>query len=567
MAKVNINIPIKDCVIDMYRPVLQDVLAHKHTHYVGKGGRGSTKSSFFGGICIPLLIVNNPGVHAVVFRKIGNTIQTSTFAQVVWGIYQLGLESLFHIPKTYSTPIVYLPTGQKILFMGLDDPNKVKSIKLPFGYIGITWFEELDQFAGEAEIRKVLQSTMRGGKLFWDFRTFNPPISKLNWANQYAEQAEIFSKDTTLVVSNTYLDVPVEWLGEQFFQEANELKMKNERAYTHEYLGVPTGTGGDVFPNVDDFDSEELVDLNGNMVPKWTTFDKIYNGIDWGYAKDPFRFVRMYFDPKRLDLYIFREYNTLKTRNEVVFHELYDELQLVDREEQVIADSAEEKSIADFKAYGAFIRGAQKGPESVRYGIKWLQGLNHIFIDKRKCPLTYFEFSTYEYEQDREGNFISSYPDANNHSIDACLTGDTKIYTVGGYKRIADLVDTEDKLFAYDTKSKSVIVTDYIHCRQTRTNAQVWKITLENDAVVECTYDHKILTTWRGYVEAHMLLTSDTIVCIYGNSKIKSIESTDRYETVYDLEVPETHNFILDNGVVVHNCRYALEKYCNRKGN
>ena len=418
MTKVSIDIPIKNCIIPRYYPVLDDVLNHRHTHYVGKGGRGSTKSSFFGGICIPLLIVQNPGVHAVCFRKIGNTIQTSIFAQVVWGIYQLGLESLFKIPKTYSTPIVYLPTGQRILFMGLDDPNKVKSIKLPFGYIGITWFEELDQFAGEAELRKVLQSTMRGGEKFWDFRTFNPPISKLNWANEYAELAEIQS-ESTLVISNTYLDVPIEWLGQQFFEEAEELKQKNERAYIHEYLGIATGTGGDVFPNCDVFDSDRLVEIEGEKIPLWQTFDHIYNGIDWGFAKDPFRFVRMHFDAKHLDLYIFAEYNTLKTRNEVVFHELYDELKLVSREEQVIADSAEEKSIADFKAYGAFIRGVIKGPESIRYGIKWLQGLNHIYIDKKKCPLTYFEFSTYEYEQDKDGNFISSYPDANNHSIDS----------------------------------------------------------------------------------------------------------------------------------------------------
>ena len=420
MGNVSIKIPIQDCIIPMYDEVLQDVLSHRHTHYVGKGGRGSTKSSFFGGICIPLLIVNNPGVHAVCFRKIGNTIQTSIFAQVVWGIYQLGLEGLFKIPKTYSTPIVYLPTGQRILFMGLEDPNKVKSIKLPFGYIGITWFEELDHFAGEAELRKVLQSTMRGGNLFWDFRTFNPPISKLNWANEYAAERELEDgKGSTLVVSNTYLDVRPNWLGPQFYEEAEELRQKNERAYTHEYLGVPTGTGGDVFPNVEDFDSMELVTINERQVPKWETFDQIYNGIDWGFAKDPFRFVRMHLDIKKLDLYIFREYNTLKTRNQVVFEELYDEQKLVSREEQVIADSAEEKSIADFKAYGAFIRGANKGPESVRYGIKWLQGLNHIYIDKRRCPLTYFEFSTYEYEQDKDGNFISQYPDANNHSIDA----------------------------------------------------------------------------------------------------------------------------------------------------
>lgn len=277
-----VNVNMKDVIIPMYKSVFLDIMQHKHTHYVGAGGRGSTKSSFYGGIVIPLLVVNFPNVHALCFRKVGNTIQTSIYAQVVWGIYQLGLDSLFHIPKTYSTPIVYKPTGQKILFMGLDDPNKVKSVKLPFGYIGITWFEELDQFT-DAEIRKVLQSTMRGGELFWDFRTFNPPISKLNWANEYAEKAEL--RPNTLVTRNTYLDVPVSWLGQQFIEEAEELKQTNERAYIHEYLGQAIGTGGDVFPNVSDMDMDAIVDNGGNPCPLWQTFDHIYNGIDWGWKK------------------------------------------------------------------------------------------------------------------------------------------------------------------------------------------------------------------------------------------------------------------------------------------
>ena len=138
-----VKVNMKDVIIPMYKDVFIDIMKHGHTHYVGSGGRGSTKSSFYGGICIPLLIVNYPNIHALCFRKVGNTIQTSIYAQVVWGIYQLGLESLFHIPKTYSTPIVYKPTGQRILFMGLDDPNKVKSVKLPQGYIGITWLNKL----------------------------------------------------------------------------------------------------------------------------------------------------------------------------------------------------------------------------------------------------------------------------------------------------------------------------------------------------------------------------------------------------------------------------------------
>lgn len=422
-AQPQITIPMRDMIIPMYKDVFGDIMRHDHVHYVFAGGRGSTKSSFVG-LVIPLLLIKYPRTHAICFRKIGNTIQNSIYSQITWGIYQLGLESLFHIPRTYANPIIYKPTGQKIYFMGLDDPHKVKSIKPNFGYLAITWFEELDQYAGENELRTVTQSTMRGGELFWDFRTFNPPISKNNWANEYAETAEVKS-ETTRVIRNTYLDVPRYWLGEQFIEEAEELKEINERAYIHEYLGVAIGTGGDVFQNAQDLDMEQPVpvyDAFGNVIeelPMWQTFDHIYNGIDWGFARDPFRFVKMHFDKRKLDLYIFDEYTTVKTRNEDVFHILYDELQKVRREDLVIADSAEEKSIADFKAYGAWIRGADKGPDSVRYGIKWLQGLRHIYIDKRRCPDTYREFINYEYEQDKDGNFISAYPDADNHSIDA----------------------------------------------------------------------------------------------------------------------------------------------------
>jgi len=416
---MQIDIKLKDCIIGDFFDVLDDIMNHRHSRYIFPGGRGSTKSSFIGGIAIPLLLISNPGTNAVCFRKIANTIQTSIFPQVVWGIYQLGLDEYFHIPKNYSTPIEFKPTGQKIYFMGLDDPDKVKSIKVTTGYIAINWFEELDQFAGEKELRKVTQSTKRGGELFWDFRSFNPPISKNNWANELVEEYEMRPKKSTLIIHSTYLQVPPQWLGPEFIEEAEELKEINPKAYDHEYMGIPVGTGGDVFQNVEDMDMTKPVQIVDRQVPLYKTFDEIYNGIDWGFAKDPFRFVRMHFDRKHLDLYIFDEFSTVKTRNEDVFKILYDEDKKVSREELVIADSAEPKSVADFKAYGAFIREAQKGPDSVRYGIKWLQGLRHIYIDKRRCPETYKEFVNYEYEQDRDGEFISAYPDENNHSIDA----------------------------------------------------------------------------------------------------------------------------------------------------
>ena len=423
---MELKVPMKDVIIPKYKDLFLDIMQHKHTHYVLAGGRGSTKSSFIG-LVIPLLLIQYPNTNAVCFRKIANTIQKSIYSQIVWGIHHLGLESQFKIPQTYASPIVFKPTGQQIIFMGLDDPMKTKSIKLPKGYLAITWFEELDQYAGENELRTVTQSTMRGGEMFWDFRSFNPPISKNNWANEYAEGCEIDTEGSTLVIRNTYLDVPADWLGPQFIEEAEELKRKNPRAYQHEYGGEAIGTGGDVFQNAQDLDMEQLVqikDAYGNVIderPMWQTFDHIYNGIDWGFAIDPTRFVKMHFDKRNLDLYIFAEYTTIKNRIETIYKALYQELKLVRNDDLVIADRGGGGSfaVADFKAYGAFIREAIKGPESVNYGIKWLQGLNHIYIDKRKCPDTYKEFINYEYEQDKDGNFISAYPDENNHSIDA----------------------------------------------------------------------------------------------------------------------------------------------------
>jgi len=424
---VEMNIKVDEAVIKKYKPVLKDILDHKHTHYIFPGGRGSTKSSFVGGVALPLLIMAYPDIHGICFRKIGNTVQKSVFSQVIWGIYKLGVESLFKIPKTFASPIVYEPTGQQILFMGLDDPQKVKSIKLPFGYIGVTWFEELDQYAGENELRNVMQSTMRGGNKFWDFRTFNPPISKNNWANEYTDDCETFRQSDTLVVRNTYLDVPEEWLGEQFIEEANFLKEINERAYIHEYLGQAIGTGGDVFPNVEDLDMTQPVqyrDASGTVireVPMLETFDHIYHGMDVGFAMDPTRYVKCHFDRQRLNLYIFDEFSTKKNRSADIYEQLYNQRKLIENKDQLICDPGGGGLfvIADFRAFGAYAREADKGPGSVDYGIKWLQGLAHIYIDKRRCPDTFKEFVEYEYEQDKDGNFISAYPDENNHSIDA----------------------------------------------------------------------------------------------------------------------------------------------------
>ena len=425
MEEITLN--LNESIAPVYDEAFNDILDHRHVHYVFKGGRGSAKSSFISEM-LPLLLIQNPSVHAVVFRKIGNTIKNSVWSQVVWGIEKWGLREYFSIPKTIANPIVFKPTGQQILFMGLDDPNKVKSVKLPFGYIGITWFEELDQYGGEKEIRKVLQSTMRGGTLFWDFRSFNPPISNLNWANQYATDA--MSRVNTLVTTTSYLDIPSEWLGNAFIDEADDLKETNPRAYEHEYLGIPVGTGGNVFENV------EPLYMNDDFIEG---FDRIYNGLDWGWYPDPLAFNKMYMDISRRNLYIFAEFHVNKMPNKAVYDKLYTELEYIRGrkmlmpDEIVTADSADPKSISDMKSYGGYgFRPAKKGPDTVDYSMKWLQSLNHIYIDPTRCPNTYKEFIEYEYDRDKDDEVISGYPDENNHHIDATRYATERYWTRKG---------------------------------------------------------------------------------------------------------------------------------------
>jgi PBSX family phage terminase large subunit len=312
----------------------------------------------------------------------------------------LGLNSKFKF-KTSPHEITYKKTGQKILFFGVDDPTKIKSIKVPFGYVGIVWYEELDQFTGMEEIRSLNQSLMRGGSKFWCFASFNPPKSRDSWVNS----EQLVDEVDRIVHHTTYLQVPQMWLGSQFFLEAEKLKSKNEMLYRHEYLGEVTGTGGSVFENVED------MEMSDDFIAE---FDHLHYGLDFGFAIDPLAFVAMHYDAKHEVLYIFDEIYQQKLSNK----RAVDKMKEITSSGRIIADN-ESRTIAEMKGYGLNIYRAQKGPDSVEFGLKWLQERAKIYIDKRRCPNTYREFVNYEYERNRDGQFISAYPDKNNHAIDA----------------------------------------------------------------------------------------------------------------------------------------------------
>lgn len=159
-------------VIPAFHDVLGDVMAHGHTHYWLHGGRGSTKSSFIS-VCIVLLLLARPEANAVVVRRFSNTLRDSVFQQVTWAIAELGLERWFRA-RISPMEITYLPTGQRIVFRGADDPLKLKGVKFTRGYAAVVWFEELDQFDGIDAVRSILNSLRRGDD-FWIFYSHNPP--------------------------------------------------------------------------------------------------------------------------------------------------------------------------------------------------------------------------------------------------------------------------------------------------------------------------------------------------------------------------------------------------------
>ena len=417
------SVKLKDIIAPSFYDVHKWLKQNKYTHYWLAGGRASTKSSFIS-IELVLGMMRDKNANCVALRKISNTLKDSVFNQILWAIDKLGVNDYWQVNKS-PLELIYLPYGNRILFRGSDDPQKLKSTKFNKGYCKYIWYEEVSEFFGMEEIRNVNQTLMRGGDEFVVFYSYNPPKSVNNWVN--AEALEV--RPDKLLHKSTYLTVPREWLGEPFFIEAEHLKEVNELAYNNEYLGQATGAGGAVFSNLT---IREITD------DEIKTFDKIYDGIDFGYAVDPACYVQCYFDKTRKKLYIFSEVYGVGLSNERLWEEI---LKKKISRAEITADSAEPKSIDKLNSLGKmYVRGAKKGPDSVEYGIRWLQDLEEIIIDNVRCPNTAREFSLYEYERDKYGVFKSKYPDANNHSIDSvryAMESETKSNTLAfGYVNI-----------------------------------------------------------------------------------------------------------------------------------
>ena len=377
----------------------KDIKRDRYTHYWFKGGRGSTKSSFVS-LEIILGMMQDPLANAVAIRKVGLYLYDSVYEQLVWAIDKLGVNHLWHQKKS-PMELIYIPTGQRILFRGADKPKKLKSTKVSKGYIKYIWYEEVDEFQGQEEIDVINQSLLRGGETFQVFYSYNPPQSIRSWVN--APQME---RKDAIHYHSTYLTVPRVWLGEQFLLEAEHLMVSNYERYKHEYLGVVTGTGGEVFRNL------VVREINNTEI---LGFEKVNRGIDWGYGADPFVYIEDYYDKKTNTLYIFFEYYKPGEK----FNSIAEVINKQNPERKIVRADHEPRSNDELKSRGVRVMKAKKGKDSRDHGFLWLQNLDAIVIDPVRCPNATREFSQYELEKDSNGNYRDGYPDGNDHAIDA----------------------------------------------------------------------------------------------------------------------------------------------------
>lgn len=421
MAKI---LTAKDLFAPAFVKVWNDIYYKRKSKICCAGGRGSTKSSFLGYALFLVLEMDrrialqhkkagDPKwtsylTHAVVYRKTFSVCETSVYAQLQWCADKLGLTRYYKFMKS-PLKIVRVGTGQTILFRGLDDPMKSRSIKFPRGYPKILWYEEASEFDGIEEINDVTRSVQRGGHDFLTFYSYNPPETSSNWVNYVMSDLNDHDPMFGLYKSD-YRTVPREWLGEQFFHDADILRRINERAYRHVYLGEITGNGGTVFPNV------QKVKLTDEQIK---SFDNLRWGCDFG-LRDPTVLIGMQYEPSMHKLIIFDEiYKPDMTLDQMdvefrAHHFGY---------EYIVADCAGATLITSLRARGLDIIPCKKGSDSIMAGVKWLQSLTAIEIDADRCPNAYREFINYEYEKNKMGEFTGRLPDKDNHAVDATRYG------------------------------------------------------------------------------------------------------------------------------------------------
>lgn len=391
--KINVNVS-KKCFNPVYLPYV-DSEVYTQIFY---GGSSSGKSYFLAQRCI--LDMLKGGHNYLVVRKVARTVRKSVYNEIMKAISRFHVAQLFRENK--SELVITGPNGYQIMFAGLDDVEKVKSITPAKGVITDIWVEE----ATEAEYGDVRQLAKRlRGRAAVEKRlilSFNPVyqthwIYKEYFKGRWDASSTRYDSDLLSICKTTYKD-------NTFLTEGDRRELESEKdpyfrdVYTNGNWGV---LGKVIFTNW------HVEDLS----PK--TFDTFQNGLDFGYAEDPAALIRSHYDRRANTLYILDARYLFGLTNDL----LAAEVRNVCGREVVVCDSAEPKSIQELRQYGVTAIPAEKGKDSVNFGIQWLQKLQ--IVVNANLPEIVNELTVYKWDEDKDGNVLPRPVDRDNHLLDA----------------------------------------------------------------------------------------------------------------------------------------------------
>ena len=465
-----------------YIPYLQ----RQERYQIFYGGAGSGKSNFLATNLSLSLLQRKQRLLVVMETYAG--MEEKVYKEIISALEKL--QVLQFVKKKTSPLKIEFPNGSEMIFIGADDESKLLSLSA----IDAVWVEEATGISKDywEQLKLRLRGATGVKKKF--YLSFNP-ISVNHWLKE-----EFFDKGykDMFICHTTYKDN--RFLDEEYIQTLEDMKERSPLHYDVYALGKWGSLGKKVFNNwtVQDFDVMELIKENPQL-------EETY-GVDFGFVSDASTLVASLIDIPNRKLYIFDELYEKGLLNNQLAQKIIDKGY---RRKHIIADSAEQKSIAELKQYGlTSIEGAAKGAGSIAHGIQYLQQFDIIIHPS--CKFTIQEFEHYSYKKDKKtGQYLSQPIDDYNH----CITGDTLIDTPDGQKRIDELVGTEGQVYAFDIDTNKRTIGNYSDVRKTRTNAEVFELRLVNGRVVKATADHMILTQ-DGWKELQQITTDDYVVDI-----------------------------------------------------
>ena len=372
---------------------------YKGRYRVCKGSRASKKSTTTA-MNLIYRIMEYPESNALVVRKTYRTLLDSCFAQLKWAVNRLGVKDYFDF-KLSPLEIIYKPTGQKILFRGLDDPLKVTSVTVDVGSLCFLWIEEAYEIMSESDF-DMLDESIRGEVPKGHFKqitlTFNP------WNERHWIKGRFFDKADKDVLAITTNYTCNEWLDRSDLNVFERMKENNPRRYQVAGLGNWGIVDGLIYENFEErqFTLEDVKDY------------KTVAGLDFGYTNDPTAFFIGFLNKKDSILYVWDEMYSKGLSNKKIYENIKN---MGYSKDKITGDSAEPKSIDELKGYGLRIKGAKKGKDSILNGIQWIQDLKIIIHPRCNNFLT--EISNYQWDKDKFGKTLNRPIDDFNHLLDA----------------------------------------------------------------------------------------------------------------------------------------------------